>query len=380
MARITGTRTTSSVAPGGNELPRQVDNLLDIMSPDEVPFLKLIGIDGDESDNPKREWVRDELLAEKSTLASNIDNSTTSVPVAAGTGANFQVGNIIQIDSEQMWVSAVSTDTLTVTRGAFGTSAASHSSGADVLIVGISVAEGADTPQKGTTTIQFDFNYHQIFDTSFKISRRMRNTPQYGVENDYAHQLEKAFKELAIKLERQAILGQRAAASGNVPASFGGLDYFLDSASAGVRTDLSSAALEESHLLDALQTLWTNVGPANMADTILCGAWAKRKINSWYEPRQQMQRSETVGGIVIQKIETDFGSIGVKLLPRIPANKLYLVKLRYLKVHPYKGGRFAENALAVSGAYEIREVYGDYTMVVKNPVAMGVIKNFSLTS
>lgn len=65
------------------------------------------------------------------TLSSAIaDTTTTSVSVASAAAIN--AGSVIIVDTEQMYVSSVSTNTLTVIRGYNGTTAATHSSGAAV--------------------------------------------------------------------------------------------------------------------------------------------------------------------------------------------------------------------------------------------------------
>ncbi|HXG36524.1 MAG TPA: hypothetical protein VNL15_06120 [Dehalococcoidia bacterium] len=65
------------------------------------------------------------------TLGAAILNATdTSVTMLAGHSVN--AGDTIIVDSEQMYVSAVATNTLTVTRGVNGTTAAAHSNGAAV--------------------------------------------------------------------------------------------------------------------------------------------------------------------------------------------------------------------------------------------------------
>lgn len=69
-----------------------------------------------------------------STLSAGIDASVTSLDVASATGApsaNFR----IRIDDELMLVTAVSTNTFTVTRGVEGSTAASHSGGVAVAHV-----------------------------------------------------------------------------------------------------------------------------------------------------------------------------------------------------------------------------------------------------
>lgn len=66
------------------------------------------------------------------TINADLTASATSVSVASGTP--FSVGHTILIDSEQMYVTAVVTNTLTVVRGVNGTTAATHTSGATVYI------------------------------------------------------------------------------------------------------------------------------------------------------------------------------------------------------------------------------------------------------
>lgn len=65
--------------------------------------------------------VLQRLTATASAIAST---STTSVIVSAG--AEFSAGQTLLIDSEQLYVSAVSSTTLTVERGVNGTTAATH--------------------------------------------------------------------------------------------------------------------------------------------------------------------------------------------------------------------------------------------------------------
>jgi len=67
------------------------------------------------------------------TLNGGIDNSTTTVIVTNASTIPAGVGFTILVDSEQMVVTAKASNTLTVTRGANSTTAAPHSSGANVL-------------------------------------------------------------------------------------------------------------------------------------------------------------------------------------------------------------------------------------------------------
>ena len=68
-----------------------------------------------------------------STLAEDLDASETGVDVSAGTA--FTTGQIIRIDSEDMLITVIATNTLTVRRAQNGTAGATHTSGAAIAVI-----------------------------------------------------------------------------------------------------------------------------------------------------------------------------------------------------------------------------------------------------
>jgi len=66
--------------------------------------------------------------------AEVLDASETGVDVATGGGASFAVGQTILIESEQMYITGKSIDTLTVVREVNGTTAATHATGKDIYV------------------------------------------------------------------------------------------------------------------------------------------------------------------------------------------------------------------------------------------------------
>jgi hypothetical protein len=74
----------------------------------------------------------EDLVTSASTLNGALTSTATTVPVTAGT--DFEVLQTIIIDSEQMYVTTIATNNLTVERGVNGTTAASHSSGAAIKV------------------------------------------------------------------------------------------------------------------------------------------------------------------------------------------------------------------------------------------------------
>jgi len=66
------------------------------------------------------------------TTAEELDDSETEVDVTSAT--NLSVGQVILVESEQMYIYSISSTTLTVERGVNGTTAASHDNGKTIYI------------------------------------------------------------------------------------------------------------------------------------------------------------------------------------------------------------------------------------------------------
>lgn len=66
------------------------------------------------------------LQRSAATTGEALDTSETEVDVSSGGGALLSVGHTLLVDDEQMYVSEIIGDKLTVTRGVNGTTAASH--------------------------------------------------------------------------------------------------------------------------------------------------------------------------------------------------------------------------------------------------------------
>ncbi len=90
-------------------------------------FVKVTGVWGYNSDYSNA-WQQ------TATLNGSITASATTLNVQTNEGALFSEGQFIRINDEYMEVSAISTDTLTVSRAQNGTSASTHTTGDDVDI------------------------------------------------------------------------------------------------------------------------------------------------------------------------------------------------------------------------------------------------------
>ena len=80
-----------------------------------------------------RQGYNSETAVADSTANLNEDLDATEVVVTVTDGSLFAAGDVIRIDGEEMIITSIATNDLTVTRGTGGTAGAIHNSGVDVL-------------------------------------------------------------------------------------------------------------------------------------------------------------------------------------------------------------------------------------------------------
>lgn len=138
----------------------------------------------------KPEWVEEDMGTPVTTLNGNINDSATTVNVAAGTGVMFDINDLLWIPTEaggeQMLVTARTADALTVTR-AFGANAAEvHTSGAQIVKLLSGYAENATSGVGLRQSSEIKYNYHQIFRTPIEMSRTESKVGRYERGNEAA--------------------------------------------------------------------------------------------------------------------------------------------------------------------------------------------------
>lgn len=128
--------------------------------------------------------------------------------------------------------------------------------------------------------------------------------------------------------------------------------------------DLASAALTEEDVNDLFQDAYDNGGLREGETRVLIGnSSMKRQLTKIFLRDHNLQpQSMGVGGVNLQRIETDFGSASIMVENDIPAGTLLAVSLeecapRFLLV-PGKGYFFWE-PLAKTGAAERSQLYGE---------------------
>jgi len=361
--------------------PRSVKALAESLDYRDVPVTRMLGKPVKVT-NVKNEWTDERFTPISATAdAAGYNNSVTTVNVASGHGVRIQVWEIIRnpATGELFQVTARATDALTVVRGVGGSSAASIAVSQAFDLLGPAVPENVASPASPSTLGEFFYNYCQEFDYAFQVSE-LENIQ----DNSYLVRGKQYDKEVAARmrvdaprdLERTLIMGGRQVGSGvggaGVPYMMGGIGQFITVNT----TAKSGAAFTESDFLTLRQNIWNDVGPSEVATSILCGIFAKRVISSWVDNKRiYMDAMGTKWKGKLETIEDDLGTLQFVPAYHMPADTMFGVNFANLELLYLRD--WYDEPLAKDGAYLRAHICGYYSLRATGDRAHFKITGFS---
>lgn len=359
---------------------RVVSDRILMTEPMEIPLISAFGMSAEGKlkfvNTPGKlyEWLED-TYSPLSDAANDTDitSDSTVTTITAADGTKFQAGDVWQIDSEYIWVSAVSTNDLTVTRN-YGGTQATHASTATMYLRSRARLEGATAGNSHYTEPTSGYNYSFILQKSIEISRSDARLKRYGIPDIVEYEIDKKMDELKRDLTRKPYYGQRKEGSATTPRDGGGLDTFITT---NLTTLSNSPALTLKHIEDAVQNCWTYGGEPSL---MVCGGWAKRKVASFFEGNVRTERSEKMGGVEITRIQTAMGPTLDVLVDRYcPTNKIYLLDPRYigfLTIDEF----FYEDLGKTKDTAAYGQIVGEYGFAVAAEKNHAIISGFSTSA
>jgi hypothetical protein len=381
----TGTLTTYANTA---QQKRSIGDLINMIDWTEAPLLRLLGTNNEKKfrlvnwPRTKCEWLEDEMSPRAGTLAEIASAAETEIDLASGQGSYLKEGDVIKVESELIYVSAVSTDTITAVRGFGGTTDAEHASATAWTLMTSARLEGADADTGHTTTLDNPYNHTQILSEGVKVTGSEEKDSKYGISDTMAYHIQKLIGggngmgskgtagKLSILLEQTFFDGRRAAGSSTLARAMGGFKQYVTTNT----TAVASAALKLKHIEDTMQACFDAGGKP---ETIVCGSWGRRKISNFFKGAIRTDRDEKRGGAKITTIETDFGDLEVMWSRWCPRDEMYIFekdKMGWVTFRP-----FDIYDRASTGDYKLKEVLGEFSFVLANEAAHGLITGFSLT-
>lgn len=360
-------------------LKRAVTDRILMADPYDITTILALGLDNASKFNfvnmPNRmyEWLEDVYpVVSDAANAANLTNDSTTTTITVTTPNLFHVGDVVQIDSEYVWVSSISSSVLTVVRN-FGGTQATHTTASTLYIRYNARLEGAASSAAPWTEVTSSYNYSTIFHKEVKLSRDDMLFPNYGMAGLKEYRIDKNMDILMEQLNRLPYYGQRQAGSATAARSSGGFGTFITTNA----TALSGAVLLRKNIDDEFQQIFAAGGNT---DLILTDAWGQRKINDMYEGFVQTARAESIGGIMVKQLMHPItGSIANVVVDRhVPAGYMHLLDTRhcgYITIDPF----FYED-LAKTGDFETGQTVGEYGFVCAFNKAHSILSGYSTTA
>ena len=363
-------------------LKKTITDRIILTDPNEIVAISVLGLNNEGKFNfvnapgQNYEWLEDTYRDLSDTLNDNdwdTDDAATAMTVT--TGANFEVGDVIQVDSELVNVTAISSNVLTVVRAFSGSTAATHATDTNINIRYRARIEGATASDGTLTEVTRGSNYSMIFQKTLEVSRTAGLMPYYGMPDPVGYQVQKGLDEQLQALNRAVYrsTGAGEAGSATVARSMAGFQGIISTNN----TAASSAALTEKMLQDELQDCWNGNGSP---DVLFCGAWAKRKIADFFGGYVRSERSEKQGGIEISSIMSPLGNVIDVVVDRdCQADVAYLIDTSlagYITIDPF----FMEELGKTADTAFYGQIVGEFGFVLAQEDAHSYISGFSTTA
>lgn len=234
------------------------------------------------------------------------NSDTTSLAMATANTNKLIPGMILQVEDEIVIVKAVDNSAYTIdvwSRGAAGTSAASHADTTAYVVLGYAAH---DTDLKNLTgRAETTFKYTNYVNTYFDVIEHTLSQQligRRGVDNNIQILKDEAMNRCAELLARMALVGvKQAGGKASDPYSSAGLYSQLEDTSGATRPvnryNASSTAFSKTTLDAALAQIFATGNP----DTILLSQKYKNILNGFNQAFIQTDRQDTTAGYSVSK-------------------------------------------------------------------------------
>lgn len=292
---------------------------IDVLEPDAAPLTLLTKkIDKRVTVNPEFKWMEEESLVKTDQVNDGTGMNSGDTTMAVDNGSRFRAGDVVKIPrtGEQVLVTAVATNDLTIIRGWGSTAAAAIVDNDPIVIVGNANQEHATKRNMiiGDQTIRT--NYTQIFRTPFGISRTAANSEMYGGK-DLAHIRMMQLIEHQKEIERAFWFGEpKEDLTGTHPRrATGGVDYWISTNA----TDAGGALTQ----IEFNTFLRTGFRYGSKKKWLFAAPIVVEAISYWAAQKLQVSVNEKTFGISVMEYLTPFGSVSIVLMNLFTEVTLY---------------------------------------------------------
>lgn len=352
-------------------IAEDVSDMISMISPTETPLLDRLSQPDSSAANVLHEWLEEELTPNTVVSSTSIDTAGTALSVHVGgtaMAAYLSVGAQIKnkTTGEYLQVTAISGNTLTVSRGFGGSTVASLNAGHSLFVISDTALEGSDVVGDRSRPRSRKTNYCQIFKKDIVVSGTMQAVTKLGgISNEFEHQKAQRLKESIRDLEKAVIQGKL---SGNTLGS--GLAYrTMRGVWDSLTTNITSTGTLTPTILDnIIRSAWDNGGTD--VDMVLLDPNWKALTDTWQDGRILTSNMEGTYTRRVTKFMSSFADVDLQLCRWMPANSLLVLSSGRVKVVPLNGRSYQFVPVSRTGDSEKGMILGEYTVEVKNEEGM----------
>jgi hypothetical protein len=261
--------------------------------------------------SPSFAIVNDNYRPRSNPTAASIDASSPSLTVADG--SMFTLGDVIEVEGEQMLVTAIDTDVLTVTRGYGGTTAAAHASGLTAFLITNPRTGGAVNVKAISRIPTPVLQYCQTVQHAYQVGGSLQSSDNFlgGSATPLDRDRMMAMQNCMDDFEEAAYYGRGVAlASSTSRPQMKGLANLITTNK--VTAPTNAAAYKPSDLVrDTIQLCFNGGGNPSL---MLVSTDFLTGFAVWGHAVQRLDAGSTVFGTPVDLFEVPFLS-GINLIP-----------------------------------------------------------------
>lgn len=224
----------------------------------------------------------------------------------------------------------------------------------------ITFAEGSETNVFQESVKRELSNILQIFKKAVSIS----GTAEAMQRNKFSEEVSDRLLELKINLEKTLINGLKDDGSTTGIRKMSGIIEFADAANNVTTGDGVGA------LLEGMRKMWNNDLSEGQYYAFV-NADIKEEIDTHYQSSYSYQHKTTNFGLLVETINTNYGTVNLVLSKHVPADKIVLFNDKYVDLVSLREAHF--EALAKTGDSTKGHIVGEYSLKVASSKGVAVL-------
>ncbi len=388
---------TGGLVPDANVIV-DVGPWAEALDPRRTPILSQCK-KGKAQEHMKHEWGQSYHVPVNGTINEPLDASETAIDLAAGEGKYLQPWFVLEVvdyvtgttrldwaTREEIVIRTIDgTDTIVNSqRGAGGTTAVAHNTGAYWGVCGVAMPYNTDFQLSPFVRGDRLFNYSQRFYGMVGADVVARHEPDYEHKTDIMlADLREQTMLQKFYLEKAIVQGGRQAGDGNgTPTTStqnayktGGLDYFITNHSGRV-VNMAGKTLSAYDLEDVLADMFKEIDDGG-AKTLIMSVDTARIFDTLLNPIRQATVADKSINLMVDELKFRWGTLKIQPTQHLRDGSILFVDFKDITCYPRKGANWTTKTLATDGPYDKMAIWGEFGVRVERPQRMAKLHNFN---